>query len=225
MVSFFSLLLVHKQFVGGILKLCKHPVSHKRLFETALLIHIFKVHHLMSFDICLQLWKHPHNHASKPICHLPTFPLFLSCHPYFSSFLTLFLSAGNHWRLFCHHRIIYVFWNFVRWTIRSLSPPPSLSRPLWPGFCHYDNSEIPPWCVCQQPTSLLIHTPPFYAEFTVSMPWLGLIDSFIHFFKTLYKRHSFVFHSSGAWEVQDQDDWLFGEGCFLLSQVPSCCYF
>lgn len=118
---FFFLLLVHKQFVGGILKLCKHPVSHQRLFETALLIHIFKVHHLMSFDICLQLWKHPHNHASKPICHLPTFPLFLSCHPSFSSFPTLFLSAGNHWRLFCHHRIIYIFWNFVRWIIRSLS--------------------------------------------------------------------------------------------------------
>lgn len=52
--SFFPL-LIYKQFVGGILKLCKHPVSHQSLFETALLIHIFKVHNLMSFDMCLQL--------------------------------------------------------------------------------------------------------------------------------------------------------------------------
>lgn len=140
----------------------------------------------MSFDICLQLWKHPHNHASKPICRLPTFPLFLSCHPSFSSFPTLFLSAGNHRRLFCHHRIIYVFWDVVHWIIRSLSPL-SPSRPLWPGFYHYDIPEIPPWSVCQQPSSLLKHTTPFYAEFTVSMPWLDLIDWLIDFFKLCIK--------------------------------------
>lgn len=122
--------------MGGILKLCKHPVCHQSLFETALLIHIFKVHDLMSFDICLQLWNRHHNHDSKSICHLPKFPLFLSCHPSFSSFPTLLVSAGSHWWLLCHHRVTYVFWNFIHWIIRSLSPLPLtvawILSPWWP---------------------------------------------------------------------------------------------
>lgn len=92
--------LVYKQFVGGILKLCKHPVSHQSLLKqlywfTYLKRAIWWV--LTSAYSCETIATINIANISVVSQHFPH-----SCHPSLSSFSRLFLSSGIHWQLFYH---------------------------------------------------------------------------------------------------------------------------
>lgn len=220
MVSF-PLLLVYKQFAGGILKWCKHPVSHqsllKQLYWFTYLKHtIWWV--LTSVYSCETITTIKKVNVSAVSQHFPLF-----CHPSLSSppprhTLPVFRHPLTAFLLLRNSLYLLELYTMTH-PVPVIFPHPLALAPLY----RHENPEIPSCCACQLPTSLLMYTVLLYVEITFSIPWLGLVDWLIHYYYLLCKRQNFISRSSGAWQVQHQGDWMSVESCSPLPQGLSCC--